>query len=84
MSKQILSIKALSELTSTHRSRLYVYIEQGWLKAEFTDDSGHFYWSTAEARRIAKRLATARANLKRGRGQKLTFSTRGRRKQAKG
>ena len=71
MTKRIVSVKGLAEMTGTHRTRLHDYLREGRLKPEYQDDSGHGYWSITEAKKIAEKIAKARSELRRGPGQKL-------------
>ncbi len=71
MKKKIVSIKGLAELTNTHRTRIYDYLREGRIRAEYVDDSDHRYWSITTAKKIALVLEEERATHRPGPGRKL-------------
>ncbi len=83
MKRKIISIKGLAELTNTHRTRIYDYLREGRIRAEFVDDSDHRYWSITTAKKIAQVLEEERASHRPGPGRKLELKRLRRRRKAR-
>jgi hypothetical protein len=74
MTRRLVSIKKLEQMTGTHRNRLHDYIREERFEPEFKADTGHVYWTQATAERIAQVLKEEKATLQKGRGRKIEFS----------